>query len=955
MRAVDQRQPGQPQRFINRLAASLALMVLLMAAARVSAVCSVTDDFTISCDGVTYRAVDDECVHYVDLAAHTAAYPGVALPDLRKRIIDNYDPASVPAPVVVAMTDYVNCSLTDHGFTHANLWASSPHPNKPSRLMSISGKTFRVTAAPDDGFATYYYSYDVNTGGTAGVPHLLVAESSNDQERYTSLVIHHPDGIVFGPGQAWAPPYTSEPTINPWGDPWYDQNFSRIEQGPCFGPDVGLTTYTGRELPIDNQCLNISMIFHAKTAKARVVVSSLGCNLQRKSTDGGAVSRMWVFKLVSAMESRLPVLNLPNVVSERRRIGVYVTHPWYLYAHHGTPVRLLSHRQAGLQRMVRHFKYCGFNYIVFNAINGADRSVKAWYNGSTYFGWNSAGDLLTELPPIAEAEEVQLVPLVTSLSYSLSSEAYQLGTDNQLTKAFGNPVPDPLHPLTQQVILGLLSEIASRCGSSPAVRGIGIRVNGKIGTCYSSDEDGWRGARLSGYSSWDLQQFRNETGSQVPTSPPDDAYNWLVSRPAEWESWVNWRCTRTRQFWLACRDRIRSYRPDLVFYVQCDLPSETPGTNIEWANGETPYNLLRHHGYDPQMYVNETGIVITRGMMVALDRFKHPTRWLDPWGTNYLNYRLFHYAPGVPEMYRTAEGQACEFYHDYWEEAFNPYFEFGGPPSGFRTNMSAAPGRAFFAGAVMSMRRQDPDTMTWLGWDRPTLGHEADIRKFAQAFRALPAVAPAPFDGTVSPSLPDEVVVRWYRNRLAVINDSATARTITLNSAGPFPDGETLTDVVTGRLLLSASNPVRTTASFQAEAYSLNVFISSIGEDVDFDGVEDLVDNCPQAYNPDQADTDGDNHGDVCDQCPGTLPGLPVDANGCSASVPGDMDRDGDLDQIDFGLFQACLTSFGTPSASPACDNAEIDGAPGIGSGDFAEFLRCMSGPDIPADPHCAN
>ena len=159
---------------------------------------------------------------------------------MKKRINDNYDAAAVPAPVVVAMTDYVDCTQTDHNFTDANIWSQSPYPNKPSRLLNISGKVFRVTAAPDAGFATYYYSYDVATGGIAGVPHLLVAESSNDQERYTSLQIHHPDEMAVSPGLPWCPPYAGEPTYNPWGDPWWEKNYPKIEQGPAFGPDVGL-------------------------------------------------------------------------------------------------------------------------------------------------------------------------------------------------------------------------------------------------------------------------------------------------------------------------------------------------------------------------------------------------------------------------------------------------------------------------------------------------------------------------------------------------------------------------------------------------------------------------------------------------------------------------------------------------------------------------------------------
>ena len=766
----------------------VALLTGFLPAARLHAVCVITGPYTIQCDGSTYRAVDDECVHYVDVAAFNAAHPGVPLPSPKKTVADNYAADAVPPPVVVDLTDYVDCTGTSHNFTDANLWSQSSHPNKPSRLMTISGRTFRVTAAPDDGFATYYYSYDVATGGTAGVPHLLLAESSNDQERYTSLTIHHPDGLVISPGLPWAPPYAGEPTINPWGDPWWEYSYARTQQGPVFGPDVGYTSYTGRELAIDNQPYNIGMIFHPKTATVRVVVSSLGCNVTRTSNDGGAVSGMWVFRLVGDMSAGYPALVPPANPADERRIGIYMTHPWYFYAHYGTPVRLLTHRQAGLQRVVQNLKYCGFNYIAFNAINGSDRSDRSWYNGSTYFDWNSAGDLLAELPPIAAAEGVALVPIITSLKQptysgglSFSSASYQMGTDGDYVRAFGTPTLDPLRPEVQQLTKNLIGEIASRVAGSAAVRGIGIRVNGKIGTCFTSDDDGWRGARLAGYSVWDLQQFKSATGSGVPTSPPSTAYNWRVARPAE--CWIHWRCQKTRDFWLSCRDLIKSYRADWLFYVQCDLPSETPGTNIEWANGETPTNLLRHHGYDPAMFVDTPGIVISRGMMVAEDRFYVRTRWGDPWGTNYNNYRLFHYATGLPELYQTAEGRACEMYQNYWE-----------------------------------------DTMVWLGWNRPMLGHESELRKFAQAYRALPKADAVALDGTINPVLP-EIVARWHGNRLAVINDTATARTISLHFTTAVPAGEELTDVVTGRKLMTAGQGDRQNISFFAEAYSLNTFL----------------------------------------------------------------------------------------------------------------------------------
>ena len=885
---------------------AVSMLALLLPIHRADAACTITGDETINCDGVTYRAVDDECLHYVDLAAFNAAHPGVPLPSLKKTIAQNYADPAVIRPVVVELTDYVDATGTTHNFQDANLVPNSPFPNQPSRLMNISGKTFRVTASPSNGFATFYYSFDVATGGTAGVPHLLLAESSNDQERYTTLLIHHPDNIVIKPGLPYAPPYTGEPTTEPWGA----QNFARTQQDWVFGPDVGLTTYTGRELPITHKPFNIPMIFYPKTTTVRVVVSSLGCNVSRGPSDGGAASRFWVFKFVDAVADRLPQLALPEAPEQRRRIGIYMTHPWFFYAHYGTPARQLAHRQQSLQRMVDHLRYCGMDYIVFNAVNGADRAVKTWYEGSAHLSWNSAGDLLAELPPIAQAAGMQLVPLVTSLveprfknGLTFTDESYQIDSNGNKVTTFNVPALDPLRPEVQQLTYNMLQEIAQRVASNPAVRGIGIRANGVIGTCYIADSDASISARRSGYSSYDIGLYKAATGSAVPTSPPSAAYNYLVNNPAEWEAWINFRCQKTREFWLSCRDLIRSFRSDLIFYVQCDLPSERPGTNIEWQNGETPRNLLRYHGYDPEMFVNDTGIIISRGMMVAADRFFVGSRWAPPHGSNHENYRLFHFAPGLAEMYRTAQGRACEFYQNYWEETFNPYFEYGSPgdPNGFfRTSTPAAPGRAFFAQAIMSVRRQDPDAMTWLGWVRPTLGHEADIRKFAQAFRALPAVTPAPFNGNITPNSPS-IVARWHGNRLAVINDTPDPQTITLQAFQPFPQGEELTDVVTGRKLLTADEANRTTLTFTAEAYSLNTFL--------YTGKPPCPPPTSGAY---LGDFDGDRDVDGSDlaillACALGPEKRPVP----SECLIADLDCDEDVDQSDFAIFQRCLSGGG--------------------------------------------
>lgn len=59
---------------------------------------------------------------------------------------------------------------------------------------------------------------------------------------------------------------------------------------------------------------------------------------------------------------------------------------------------------------------------------------------------------------------------------------------------------------------------------------------------------------------------------------------------------------------------------------------------------------------------------------------------------------------------------------------------------------------------------------------------------------------------------------------------------------------------------------------------------------------------------------------------------------------PADFDRDGDVDQADFGHFQACITGTGI-HLSPGCEDADLvpDGA--IDQSDFNVFSACLAGP----------
>jgi len=68
---------------------------------------------------------------------------------------------------------------------------------------------------------------------------------------------------------------------------------------------------------------------------------------------------------------------------------------------------------------------------------------------------------------------------------------------------------------------------------------------------------------------------------------------------------------------------------------------------------------------------------------------------------------------------------------------------------------------------------------------------------------------------------------------------------------------------------------------------------------------------------------------------------------------PVDYDDDGDVDQSDFGHFQACLTGADIYVVSPSCADADFDQDADVDGDDLQTFIGCVSGPAIPLTEGC--
>lgn len=772
------------------------------------------DGAAVSIHGELWRPIDDSAVFYYD-ASQTIGCP---LPDPGIDLKEALERHGFHGVVRCRLVDFVDCAGTSSGFRESG----------GSRVLKLSGDTYRVTAPAGK---LGWFSYDLAASPKPGRPHLVVCQLINDRERHTTVTLDHADNT------SWAAPYAGEENYVP-----------RNQEGATWRRDVGVTVYTGREYHCDGKPYTFAVLFYPKTERATVTISHYSCEMGFDELNGAAVARIWMFDVLDPLPEAVQN-GETGFNSDSRKLALYVPHPWFLYSHFGIPPRRAEWRERSLREMVRYLKFCGFNQIQLHIINGSDRAGSAWYDSKLYN--NLEGDLFKELLPIAESEGIEVVPIVTPLTSPFGGKPSEVPTEpdehgwsrdsclldkdgEDYTRAFGGPVPNPLRPEVQDWQIACFKEILDRCAESPAVPAVGFRVNGKIGLCFTGDL--WhRCGQDSGYNDWMVEEFTRDTGIEVPLLKPT---SYAYIREHCWDEWLQWRCARTREFWIRCRDFIRSYRPNLKFLAACDLPSETPGYNLEWPSGEhTIRDLYRHHGYDPDLFVADDGIWIQRGMMVAGDRY-----WFDSWfpyEKNAYAHKMFNYAPGVAQSYRVPDSSGVELYHNYWEESPHPHPQYG---PYMRTATPVAYKDFFYEPAVFSIRKVNVDRIAFMGWQRACAGHEHDIRRFARAFRSIPKADPREFDGKIETlengpqvgpnDLPegyrkpehDVLWAAWFGDRLAVINDAFCSRRVRLSLARPALKGERLVEHGSGRTLYTATADGSVEVTLDLRPFDLQVF-----------------------------------------------------------------------------------------------------------------------------------
>lgn len=688
------------------------------------------------------KAVDDGLGLLVDRAFYAGA---AAKAKARELITAEKTLDAIPCRLL----DKVDCTTTTHDFKE----------NSPSHLVELTpGRQFRIPGPAKEvtEIRNVYgskqkllpaYSYRMRTSPRP-TPHLLVVESVNDLERNLEVAVDVASGSLPSPV---------------------------AKQGKGHDVIHLAVVCSGREFPADGKPYRQAFLFFSASDAIEVTVAASGREMNGGPTPGSAVAEMAVYEIARPLSE---LANPVRTTAKPRHLGLFYPEVMLSFREYGFDGSTPAARQASVRSMMDYLQFLGFDRLEFHPY---PFHRKAHFASSVYPQEGKADVLADILPPAQEAG-VSVVPRMDSLcfygdAWKDDSINYQLTAKGKMPDTFGK-CPDPLRPPVQRLLLDMLGDMLEKCKGYSCVTGVGFRANAKFGVLYVGN---WcdMPPEESGLSAWDIEAFEKATGVRVPAdhADPKACHAWLLANA--WQRWIDWRCEAMHRWWLEARDLARRYDRELFVRTVIPYSHHFPSEKEAWyGKKQSPLEIFRNHGFDPKLFAEDRGLMISEVFSLGADRYNKGR----------LHNRAFWHDPRLDGMVRTADGSAVELYYIYWELPSHP--------KGFRVGPSHMAGRAALEPLTYALRTRNAKEIIFYDWFRATSGIDVELRQFARAYRALPAVEPRAFDGRCEPAPDGGLWIRWFDDRLAVVNYSGQPRTISL--VIPAKNGRKLLDVAQG-------------------------------------------------------------------------------------------------------------------------------------------------------------
>ena len=586
-------------------------------------------------------------------------------------------------------------------------------------------------------------------------------------------------------------------------------------KGDDYALEVGY--FTGDEYPNTGKMLTHRCLYWTTPGKGELAVVAM-------TARAGVPAALAGLRVHRVKDARLPPLAVrePKPVNGwNRMFGMYWEDPaiGYDFGTGGHDLRAIS---ALIDRTAAYMKYCGQNVFCYPGV---------WYNGRIGEGYynprNHAPDFLNAWYVKFDKEGLFFVPNVNPNNLELPPGTVTTGTmaDGSLHDSpiaihdtgrpnwggWHNSPPNFnfFHPDVQAQIERHIDALLDQGVTHPSFKGVCMHLTMH---CMC-----WFGDIRSGYNDYAVRAFAKDRGLDIPIDEKDPkrgrtSAKWILANARE--AWVQWRCDQVTRFYARMAAKLRTRRPDLKLWLNSFVQ---PDWNWpDFMEDGFMERQAREGGLDRAALAAIPNLILCQTQLPAFCRKRD--RNLFPNDETYAFNRVLQTKPGFFALVKDARFPWINQHDLYWE---NPVGKEKGALNGdgfaetpWRVTTINPSGYHALRDFVLPLRFGDVLGMSKGGYLVGTYGMEEHLRKFAAAFRALPAVV----FKDVADDLPADVRFRtavFEGKRYAyVVNTSCERRTVRVRLA------EGAEDLVTGQKLGGD-------CELTLDAYELRSFASS--------------------------------------------------------------------------------------------------------------------------------
>lgn len=293
------------------------------------------------------------------------------------------------------------------------------------------------------------------------------------------------------------------------------------------------------------------------------------------------------------------------------------------------------------------------------------------------------------------------------------------------------------NPETQAYLEGLVDTLLAEGRDHPSFKGICLHVTKHNMLTFGCPE--------AGYNDYAVEAFERSAGLRIPVDRTDPlrgkAYaDWI--RANAYGKWTDWRCRVVADFWCRMADKLAAARTDLKLMINASaIPVDAAFDKVDPSDPNFMDAVYREASFDARLFARATNLILCRTLVPADGRFKN---WRLP-----EEKRLFEETRlDLKGNYSLWAGAAFPWlnHHDrYWESPIgrlgtetltSPWMR----EQTWRVSTINPSGLHAMRDIIRPLRFYDVLGFSKGGFLIGTYGMEEPFRKFAQAFRALPAV-----------------------------------------------------------------------------------------------------------------------------------------------------------------------------------------------------------------------